>query len=79
MHNIAQYGNNMRTWKLWFWYLLKGPSRYFFFVAPMPFVSLEMVRDAFLAPRLSQKVPQKQNFGVKRFRDPTTRGGTLPN
>ena len=37
---------------------LKGTVHYFFFVAPMPLVGLEMVWDAFLAPRLGQTVPK---------------------
>ena len=38
----------------------------------MYFVSLEMVRYAFVAPRLGRKVPLKRNFGVSWLRDRTT-------
>ena len=42
------------------------------FFALIHFVDIEMVRDAFLASGLGQKVP-KTKFGVKYLRDPTTR------
>ena len=42
-----------------------------FFCSNAPLVGLEMVRDAFLAPNLSRRVPQKRNFVVKWLRDLT--------
>ena len=43
-------------------------------VAPMHLFGLDMVHDAFHAPRLGQKVPQKRIFGVKYLRDPPPQG-----
>ena len=50
------------------------PAKFFF--APMHFIGQEKVQDTFLARRLGQKVPPKQNFGAKWLRDPTTRSAS---
>ena len=52
--------------------VVKGTVPLNFLFAPKHLVALEMVQDAFLAPRLGRKVPQERNFGVKWLRDPTT-------